>query len=403
MDIRKIFLLTVIVTIVFFFTRCFHAQTVSDPRGIEYAGSNKCMSCHKSISDSYTHTAHFISTRVADESTVTGNFSKDSNELIIDDTTRIIMEKRDSGLYQVLYINNKETVAHRFDLVMGAVKGQSYLYWQGNGFFEMPVSYFSYLQRWTSSPGYSFANFHFNRPVVNECFMCHSSFASGDPHGLSVSGVHRNNWVFNIDCERCHGPAAAHVQFHEEHPEEKKAMYMVSFQSLSRAQKIDLCAVCHSGTKHILLKSTFAFKMGDTLTSYMVNLPNIEQELDVHGNQTQLLSESKCFRMSAMDCSTCHNTHVNQRGFVKSFNDHCQRCHSQGQHFCGMATDSNTAFIQNNCTRCHMPAQASRAIVVQTAKNTLSIPTMVVNHHIAIYQEETEKIRKTMANGKNIK
>ena len=391
MGIRKIFLLSGISVTVLLLTRCFRAQAYSDPRGTAYAGSAECLRCHKAISNSFSHTAHYLSTRIADSGSVAGNFSKDSNELSINETTLIRMEKRDTGLYQVLYIKNKEKESHRFDLVMGAVKGQTYLYWKENGFFQLPVSYFTALHQWTSSPGYSFSKLNFDRPVLKECFGCHSSFANGDPHGLSGFGIKQNSWIFNIDCERCHGPAAAHVQFHDSHPEEKRSGFMVSFHSLSRSQKVDLCAVCHSGTKHILLKSTFAFKMGDSLASYMIPLSTGDQ-LDVHGNQTQLLSQSKCYRMSDIDCSTCHNAHVNQRGFVKSFNDRCQSCHSPGKHFCKMATGTNMAFLQNNCTGCHMPLQSSTAITVIPSNHATTIPTMVVNHRIAIYPEVVEKI-----------
>ncbi len=303
------------------------------------------------------------------------------------------MEKKDSGLYQVLYINKRPVSAHRFDLVMGAIKGQTYLYLQNDRFFELPVSYFTALNRWTSSPGYDFAHLTFNRPVVEECFQCHSSFANFEKGTIDKSNI-KKRWILSIDCERCHGPAAAHVQFHTTHPEEKQSMFLVSFKTMIRTQKIDLCAVCHSGTKHILLRSTFGFKMGDSLTSYMIPLSTGEP-LDVHGNQSQLLSQSKCFRMSNMDCSTCHNVHVNERKLLQSFNHTCQNCHTQGQHFCGMANDSNIVFLKYNCTNCHMPAQGSRAIVVQSANNTLAVHNLVVNHRIAIYPELTSKIMKT--------
>jgi hypothetical protein len=393
MDFRKIFLLTGILFTVFLFTRCFHDQIPADPRGPAYAGSVECARCHSSVSSSYEHTAHFLSTRVADEVSVEGNFSKDSNELVINDSTKIVMEKRDSGLFQVLYSNNKTISAHRFDLVMGAIKGQTYLYREDDVFFELPVSYLTALNRWTSSPGYDFANLTFNRPVVKECFECHSSFANTAKSTMDKSNI-KKSWILNIDCERCHGPAAAHVQFHDTHPEEKQSAFMTSFKTLTRGQKIDLCAACHSGTKHILLRSTFGFKMGDSLAYYMIPLSTGDQ-LDVHGNQNQLLSQSKCFSMSNIDCSTCHNAHVNERGLLQSFNHTCQNCHTPGQHFCGMANDSNTVFIKNNCTNCHMPSQASRAIVVQSANNKLAVPTMVANHRIAIYPEETAKIMKS--------
>jgi len=178
---------------------------------------------------------------------------------------------------------------------------------------------------------------------------------------------------------------------------------MVSFKSLNRQQKIDLCAACHSGNNNILLKSRFAFKMGDSLRSYMI-IVNSGDQLDVHGNQTQLLAQSKCYKMSSLECSSCHDTHVNERGMVNMFNERCQNCHSPGKHFCTMATDSNISMIKNNCTRCHMPEQASKAIKVQaTANSTLAIPTMVINHRIAIYPEETTKILKTNIHDENDK
>jgi len=169
-----------IVSIVFFFTRCFQDQQAADPRGYSYAGSDKCLNCHQSISSSYAHTAHFLSTQVANETSVEGSFAKDSNELFVNDSTHINMEKRDSGLYQVLYVNNKQMISRRFDLVMGSVKGQTYLSWYGTGLYQLPVSYISALNRWSSSPGYALADLKFNRSITKDCFECHSSFANRD-------------------------------------------------------------------------------------------------------------------------------------------------------------------------------------------------------------------------------
>ena len=162
MGVRKILLMTMMVCTIFLFTKCFKVE-VNDPRGGAYAGSAKCAGCHPSISSSYAHTAHFLSTQVANESSVMGKFSKDSNELFVNDSTRIMMEKRDSGLYQVLYVKNKEVTALRFDLAMGSVKGQTYLSWHGKGLFQLPVSYITALHRWSSSPGYALASLNFSR------------------------------------------------------------------------------------------------------------------------------------------------------------------------------------------------------------------------------------------------
>jgi hypothetical protein len=207
------------------------------------------------------------------------------------------------------------------------------------------MSYITALHRWSSSPGYALAGLNFSRTITKDCFECHSSFANRDEQGLLDFRYNPVSWVFNIDCERCHGPAAAHVQFHEDNREEKQSRFIVSFKSLNRQQKIDLCAVCHSGNNNILLKSRFAFKMGDSMRSYMIPIRNGSQ-MDVHGNQTQLLSESKCFQGSNLDCTTCHNTHVNERGKRALYNEHCQQCHTPGNHFCAMAIDSNMGLLK---------------------------------------------------------
>ena len=100
---------------------------MSDPRGEEYAGSEKCAGCHPGITSSYRHTAHFLSTAIAGSNVIMGSFSRDSNKLIVNDSTTIVMEKKDSGFYQVLYVKDQPVLSRRFDLVMGSVKGQTYL------------------------------------------------------------------------------------------------------------------------------------------------------------------------------------------------------------------------------------------------------------------------------------
>jgi len=198
--------------------------------------------------------------------------------------------------------------------------------------------------------------------------------------------------ICQIDCERCHGPAAAHVNFQTANPDVKAARYIVSYRALSRSQKIDICAVCHSGNNGYMLKSTFRFLPGDTLSHFM--LPGFDlPKLDVHGNQTQLLASSKCFRMSNMDCSTCHNTHIDDRGNTAKYARHCQDCHSASNHnFCKLADSSNLALLKDNCTRCHMPEQTSGVIKVKTSNFSVNTPISMVNHRIAVYPDESKKI-----------
>lgn len=97
--------------------------------------------------------------------------------------------------------------------------------------------------------------------------------------------------------------------------------------------------------------------------------------------------------MSKMDCFTCHNTHVNDHGNYTQYAQHCQSCHSAANHnFCKMADSTNISFLKNNCTRCHMPEQPSNIIKVKTSEAEVQTSIFMVNHRIAVYNDESEKI-----------
>ena len=55
---------------------------------------------------------------------------------------------------------------------------------------------------------------------------------------------------------------------------------------------------------------SFSFEVGDTLANYFIKDTAAKDtaNIDVHGNQFGLLAANKCFKMSGMTCTTCHNT-----------------------------------------------------------------------------------------------
>jgi hypothetical protein len=393
---KTIFILSAIFLCMLSLSYCMNAKSSDDPRGGAYAGQGACVKCHASICSTYLQTAHYQSAVLASPTTIAGNFSTDSNSFIVNDSMKVVMEIRHGIPFQVLYCKGKEKRAERFDIVFGKAKGQTYLYWKGDLLFQLPVSYLTVLNSWTSSPGYPQDTVIFDRPIYSRCFECHASFVRQKTQGSSIvpgaEALDKSSMICQIDCERCHGPAAAHVNFQTANPDVKAARYIVSYRALSRSQKIDICAVCHSGNNGYMLKSTFRFLPGDTLSHFM--LPGFDlPKLDVHGNQTQLLASSKCFRMSNMDCSTCHNTHIDDRGNTAKYARHCQDCHSASNHnFCKLADSSNLALLKDNCTRCHMPEQTSGVIKVKTSNFSVNTPISMVNHRIAVYPDESKKI-----------
>ena len=373
-----------------------HAE---DPRGELYAGSATCVKCHGGISNSYVHTAHYLASAPATENNVQGNFTPGLNEFNISATQRVVMEKNNKGMFQSFYVGNKMQGKHHFDIVFGGIKGQTYLYWDANELKQLPISFYTKEHQWSTSPGYGFTFVDY-RAIGTRCMECHASYINELTVGNGRLGGNEQfdkaSLVYRIDCERCHGPGAQHVNFHTTNPGSKTARYIKNYSSLSRGQKIDACAVCHSGLHKTLLRSTFGFMPGDTLAKF--KLPEYQQavdtaHIDVHGKQVQLLESSKCFISSKMDCTTCHNVHQNSRGDNVLYAQKCLTCHnSTGHTYCGMAKKLGAAALQANCINCHMPQLTTKVISVQASGKTPPAKFVVYTHHIAIYPDQSKKI-----------
>ncbi len=398
---RTILLIIVfLVPLVLIFSQCFNQDQKQDPRGSVYAGSASCKKCHQDTYNSYLHTAHYQASGLASGHNIHGSFAKNSNVYQFNNLIKVVMEKRKDGFYQVAYKNNKAFEAHRFDITFGGVKGETYLYWKGNQVYQLPMSYFNALHSWANSPGYDSTTVNFSRVIGRRCFECHSSYITELPQQTQslqrAEELDKKSMVLSIDCERCHGPSANHVDYHTEFPDEKNARYIKTYNSLSRQQKLDMCALCHSGNKEAMLITAFAFKPGDTLAKFkeveFYHGNTNPDKLDVHGNQTQLLAASSCFMKSNMDCVTCHDTHTNERANLVLYSQRCINCHKNSTHSFTKNALGLNVIIKKNCIDCHMPAKPSDAIAVKTSAKRTAVPYLVRTHHITIYPKESEKI-----------
>jgi len=308
------------------------------------------------------------------------------------------MQKRDSGFYQVAYFKGEEKKAMRFDMVIGSgVMGQSFLTWRNNKLYQLPITYFTAADQWSNSPGFPNDKVMIDRPATARCMECHISYAegiSGSP--LEPVEFDRNKIIYGIDCQKCHGPAAKHVEYQTQHPAEKTAKYIVNPSKLSRSKQIDICALCHGGNIQ-KTKPSFEFTAGknlseyftiDTVSNYVLNSSNV----DVHGNQVGLLKASKCFRMSSsMTCSTCHNTHQNERGKAALFSQRCMSCHNLSDEKLKTPAHLQVAVIEKNCIDCHMPAQPSKSIAVFLQGEETPKASLLRSHFISIYPDEIKK------------
>lgn len=383
---------------IIFFSRCIDNRSKEKeiPAQIHYedfAGSESCKNCHKNIFESHVNAPHFFASQPANATSIRGSFAEGENAFSFATGLVVKMEKRSDSFYQTLYLNGIKRNSIPFDIVFGSgTKGQTYAYWNINKLFQLPITYFRPANQWCNSPGYPGVP-KFNRSITSRCLECHSTFfekTSAD--SIEPEEFDRNKIFYGVSCERCHGPAAKHVEYHTKNPHDSIGKFIINTGKLSRQQNLDLCILCHGGRLQ-KVKPSFSFEAGDRLSDYFKidTRGKYVPSIDVHGNQFGLLASSKCFIRSQMTCISCHSPHDKERGNEVLFSQRCMNCHSPTHNnFCKVNVDK-TIDIKTNCIDCHMPKQRSMAIAVLLQGDEVPTAAFLRSHFITIYPEETKK------------
>jgi Cytochrome c554 and c-prime len=371
-----------------FLIRCGNSNTSpGDPRGSLYAGAQTCGNCHKDIMQAHLRSYHFKTSGKVSYDELKKIVGSANNMVYYEDSARVSIEEKHAEFFQIYIKNGNKVRSEPLDISFGSgEKAQTYAYWKDQQLFQLPLTYFTSLQSWTNSPGYPDKTPYFDRVILSRCLECHASYVTKTDFqtgSLQVSEkLSARSIIFGIDCERCHGPAARHVQFHHENPSVQQARFITPVKSLTRQQQLDLCASCHSGNDLDVQRSLFGFKPGDTLTNfYYPYFGSGGKEPDVHAKQMQLLQSSKCFQQSNMTCISCHDAHQLDEKKQDIFIIKCMACHGYSAHALQMKT------LNGNCIDCHMPLQVSKSLKFNKGNGLESIPYLLRTHRIAIYPE----------------
>lgn len=383
---------------VFLLAQCMNsASTAAGKKDFAaYAGADKCMSCHKETYDAHIRSAHFLTGQPATEQFLKGSFSEGSNKYVYNPELFVKMDKKDSGYYQTVFFRGEQKLAMRYEIVIGSgVMGQSFLTRRKDKYYQMPVTYYTAADQWSNSPGFPEKKVGIDKLITSRCLECHLTYAEGmggtpeEPQTFNPDRM-----VFGVSCEKCHGPAAAHVSYHTANPKDTTARHIVNPASLSRTRQLDICALCHAGNIN-KSKPSFTFTAGEDLKDYF-DIHSLDQAkvdngaVDVHGNQLGLLMASACFKKSvSLTCNSCHNSHANERGQTAVFSQRCISCHATAAASFQTPAHKAVKGIERNCIDCHMPSQASRAIAVHVEGEEAARASYLRTHLISIYPNET--------------
>ncbi len=358
--------------------------------GEQFVGSSTCMECHEAIYETHVKTAHFNTSAIANSENIKGSFEPGSNSLELQEVSFELKQEGKSLLQYTTFKNSPlRKPPAKFDIVIGSgVRGQTYLTWADDKLFQLQASYHTQTNSWINSPGYP--SNYLERPIRDACLKCHVTFAKNRDFSGQGNQYDKGQMVYGIDCEKCHRPSAKHVIYHRKFPDVKAAKFMMKLDTLTRQQRLDVCAQCHSGSRSILLQgNSFTFLPGENLDEFSrTPYLNGNSMPDVHGDQYGLLKSSKCFKQTEiMDCTTCHDPHKNQRGDSAYFNQKCIGCHSDGRTVC-TAEIHEVNKMGNNCIACHMPLTPSQAMKAQLPTDSIETSFYIRTHLIGIYSQE---------------
>ncbi len=349
-----------------------------------YVGDEACRACHARIVESYFRTAHHLTSRIATKDSILGSFSDGKNLLKTSyPDLNFRMEAKANGFYVTSesgFPDSASKRSERLDLVLGSGRiGQTYLYWKGDRLFELPVSYWTALGTWISSPGYLDDAGNFDRPVTPRCLECHVGYAETVAGPEPPNHYNSAKIVIGISCERCHGPGRQHVDAMKTL---KPWESIINPAKLTRDKQVEVCAQCHNGLRKPLAPA-FSYLPGEPLGNYFEPaLPEPNPTAEVHGNQVGLLQRSRCFQASpALSCAMCHNVHQTQRNAAR-YSEYCLICHKTKS--CGEFRKLGEK-IGRNCVDCHMPIQSSNKII--SISNGKLVEAKIRTHWIKVYPE----------------
>ncbi len=338
------------------------AQEIAWPRldQTQYAGSEKCATCHKDYSQSWKNSAHNKMIRPA--------IAEGPNKTIVADFS-VPSPNRTFELKDVRWV-----IGHRWkQRFIGVVDGQEVVF---------PGQWSIKEQKWQPYTGK--ADWWYpqhpdwkTRSNFKLCAGCHSTGVDATSHTWTEQ---------NITCESCHGPGKAHV-------EKPTATNIVNPARLTTERSMEVCLACHQAGKPAGNEYAWpvGYQPGKKLADYWHGFepePG-KQTAEFWNNGTAHKNrvQGNTFAQSVMhahgiQCSNCHDSHGsrNLSMTVKSASTNalCLTCHgpgkSVGPNYATITEHTHHAATStgSQCINCHMPRTGENSVGAEARDHTFN-------------------------------
>lgn len=386
-----------------------------------YVGEDSCAECHPGISEAYSHIAMGRSLYPLTADNIIEDFTS-ANEFYHEPSKMYFrMSHEGERFYQTSFQKdaagqpvNEQKVEITY-VVGSGNHSRSYLHREPDGaVYQLPVAWYSQEKRWAMNPGYDNAHHvNFSRRITYDCLFCHAALPDL-PAGADKYNYGESAWfpekLEAINCERCHGPAARHVELaRKKAPAADVAAAIVNPANLDNQLQLEVCMQCHLETTsgnlphsvHTVGKGILGYRPGEPLEKYRYAFDHPagtghDDKFEIAG-QAYRMRMSPCFIKSQgrMTCTTCHDPHRVPQDRISAAIQSCLECHKPVD--CTEKMELRIP-VKDNCIQCHMPQRRTDDVIhaVMTDHFIQRRPPPA-DQLLAPRQEHSEPYRGTIA------
>jgi predicted CXXCH cytochrome family protein len=350
-----------------------------------FTGGRSCIECHQKEFRLWKGSDHDKAMSVATDSTVLGDFNN-ASFIYNGKTTKFY--KRGGKFFVFTEGEGGMMKEYQVTHTFGVHPLQQYLIPFGNGKYQcLPIAWNSIEKKWFQMAGMVYkpedlqpGNWLFWTNQAQNwnsmCAECHSTNLQKN-YDLVTKSYHTTWSDINVNCEACHGPGSAHIDWARmpemSRPEDNNDGLVVKTSKIPSRQYVESCAPCHARRSSM---GPYDYAHPEFLSNAIPQLPvapyyNVDGQFLEEDYEYGSFTQSKMY-MKDVRCGDCHDPHSLKRKFVG--NALCTQCHRADEydtfnhHMHKSKGETGSSFVNkegrklgpgdgNLCRDCHMPGR----------------------------------------------
>jgi tetratricopeptide (TPR) repeat protein len=322
----------------------------------KFVGSENCIDCHKAEHDSWKGSHHDQAMKIADSTTILGDFNDAS---FTHKNLKSTFFKKGFDYYVNTADKNGEYHDYKIVYTFGVTPLQQYIVKFPDGAYQCLITAWDsvknkwfHLQPNLELKHDEWINWSGGAMRWNTaCADCHSTNLDKN-YNSQTETFNTTFSEINVSCEACHGPASNHVSFYKNPTHDSVPPKLYMRKSMDSKELVQKCARCHSRRSQITEKFDYDGHFLDHYNPSLLVDPTyeldgqIKDEDYVYGSFVQ----SKMYQngVACIDCHDMHSLKLKNTGNTLCLNCHAPKYNERSHHF----HKPNTEGAQ--CINCHM-------------------------------------------------